>query len=737
MRYFNSGFRTRWIFFGAALGLALASILSPAQGGDRDAWQQPDRVAHEMNLGPGMVVADVGCGTGYFSFRLAKAVGEKGIVYATDINERSLSRLRSEIERRNVSGIDVRLSEPTDTKLPRAGVDAVLLCNVLHHVPEANRSEFLLDIARGLRVDGMFYLLEFNENEERPFAKDHDPIPPATLVHLFKNAGMELDAEYHYLPYQRFLRFRKKAPENIWALAKDWSDVHRFSTLFTAQDIGAYLGSEESLEQAIQWCRDTGVTKVFLETFRGNQTANRDQLIRARDRFRAEGFIVHGCITPTQMGKLSTGWNIISCYTNEATRAQSREVFKYAAELFDVIMIDDFLFTDCECDECRAAKGDRSWDDYRLELMARASKEDMIDVAKAANPRAELIIKYPEWYDRFHQRGYGVVRQTDIFDWTWIGTETRDPDSERWGKKPQYGAYWLSQWAKAVSGDKLGGGWFDPYGTSPATYVEQARQTILGQCHESMLFCFNALNRDSGPENVTRFRSEFEGLLHLAEFVRNEPTRGVGTYKIPNSEGQRDFYIFNFLGMLGIPLTAETEFPESAPSLVLTEHAAGDLELDAKLSAVIQADKPVLLTSNLRDRLSDAMKDKLKNPNVSVLDLSPNPPEAETFYGVLNSVRNLAGWKREDLGALRAPLLKALGIEFDAPGNVSIYLYGPDKAVIENFRDEAVEVSLTSNGRPAGMATVALTLGEGETKIVKHDAATIKLAPRALIALEW
>src|SRR5574341_689305 len=151
--------------------------------------------------------------------------------------------------------------------------------------------------------------------------------------------------------------------------------------------------------------------------------------------------LVSGCITPTKVGKSSTGWkNTISCYSDSATQERVKAIFEFAAGLFDEIMIDDFWFTDCacpECDQARQAKlvriGNQSypvsgntWEDYRCELMVRLSRDYVLAAAKRVNPKCKLIIKYPQWYDRFHERGYEILRETADFDWIWVGTETRD-----------------------------------------------------------------------------------------------------------------------------------------------------------------------------------------------------------------------------------------------------------------------------------------------------------------------
>ncbi len=73
---------------------------------------------------------------------------------------------------------------------------------------------------------------------------------------------------------------------DLWALAQRHLAVHRFSTLFTAQNVREYLSSDARLAEAIDWCKRTAVTKVYIEEFRGAYTADRATLIKARDAFR-------------------------------------------------------------------------------------------------------------------------------------------------------------------------------------------------------------------------------------------------------------------------------------------------------------------------------------------------------------------------------------------------------------------------------------------------------------------
>jgi len=76
---------------------------------------------------------------------------------------------------------------------------------------------------------------------------------------------------------------------DLWELGKREASTHRFSTLFTAQDVRNHLASEEGINTATDWCKKTAVTKVYIETFRGGYQVERATLQTARDKFKAGG----------------------------------------------------------------------------------------------------------------------------------------------------------------------------------------------------------------------------------------------------------------------------------------------------------------------------------------------------------------------------------------------------------------------------------------------------------------
>jgi hypothetical protein len=510
--------------------------------------------------------------------------------------------------------------------------------------------------------------------------------------------------------------------QSLWDLAQRNKQVLKVSTLMTAQDVRDRLSSDQGIDDAIDWCKKTGVTHIFLEEFRDGYTAQRPAVEHARDRFRAAGLEVSGCVTTTKVGKDSTGWKSIACYTDEPTQKHIQEIFEYAASMFDEIMIDDFWFTDCQCPECQKARGDKSWAQYRCDLMVQVSRDRILKPAKAVNPKVKVIIKYPQWYAEFHNRGYEVVRETADFDRIWVGTETRDPDNDRWGKKAQYEAYFIMRWLGQIGGAKCGGGWFDPYGTHEDTYVEQARQTVLGGAHEMLLFCYGSLLRDTGPANVAKLRTELPGLFELARLIRDQPLRGIAAPKPPNSDEFDEQYVYDFVGMLGLPLIPTDEVRTDVKAAFLPVQTLKDPQLSDKLNTMLRAGTPVLVTDGLARRFPGRAAD---DKNLLVLKVNGNP-------------RGLLDLTREQLKPIRDKLLAPLGIRFDAPNKVALYLFGDHCVAVENFNDEATTASLGIS-RVLKLEQALVLPVNGSVMVVCNEIGQFELmmAPRTLVVFEY
>lgn len=482
---------------------------------------------------------------------------------------------------------------------------------------------------------------------------------------------------------------------DLWELARSKKQVHQFSTLFTAQDVRDRLSGADGIREAQDWCRQTGVTKVYIETFRDGYTADRDALIKARDSFRSAGFEVSGCVTPTQVGKPSTGWKpTISCYTDLPTQDRAQALFEYAASLFDEVMVDDFWFTDCTCDECDLARrsqrvsiggklhpvpAGQSWADYRSELMYQLSRERVVAAARKFNKKVKLIVKFPQWYDTLQERGYDVERETALFDRIWAGTETRERSQ---GGAPPYEAYFVMRWLDGIGGRKTGGGWYDPFlHTAPPTYLEQARQTVLAGARETVLFAYGALHRDTGPADIEALRANVPELLQAAEEVRRRVPVGIAAYKPVNSNAAEENYVFDDVGMLGLPLLPTHQFPEEAPAAFFSLHSLKDPTFLTTFAYYIASGKPVLVTDGLAQHLENKIT---QQPNVRVLNVGGHP-------------KNLLELTQKDLDPLREHLLRPLKVSFKAPNQVGLYLFKDGAWVVENFTDQEVAVELNGS----------------------------------------
>ena len=153
----------------------------------RDRLGEAEEVMRLAGVRPGMWVADVGAGQGYYTMRLAPAVGRKGRVLAEDIMPEARLRLLDRIEREQLDNVAVRLGKPADPMLPPRSFDRIFLVHMYHEVEEPY--EFLWNLREGLRTGGQVIVVD----ADRP-TKRHG-IPPALLKCEFAAVGLELASQ--------------------------------------------------------------------------------------------------------------------------------------------------------------------------------------------------------------------------------------------------------------------------------------------------------------------------------------------------------------------------------------------------------------------------------------------------------------------------------------------------------------------------------------------------------------
>jgi SAM-dependent methyltransferase len=175
---------------------------------DRAAWQKPDAVVAALQLAGNETLVDVGAGSGYFTFRFAKAL-PNGKVIATDIEPEMVRHIHHKVLTEGIPNVKVVLADSKDPSVDPAA-DVVFVCDVIHHVD--GREAWLRKLAAEMKPGARLVVIEFKEGKLPEGPPEAVKIPKAKLVSMLKMAGFSLQADDpKLLPYQTFLTFTKPA----------------------------------------------------------------------------------------------------------------------------------------------------------------------------------------------------------------------------------------------------------------------------------------------------------------------------------------------------------------------------------------------------------------------------------------------------------------------------------------------------------------------------------------------
>jgi len=193
------------LFFLLLSGCALLKQCA-YEGISRERWQQPDRVIAELKLHPGDLVADLGAGGGYFTFRLAQVVGPQGTVYAVDIDPDMIDLIQKNARERNAANVVTVAARADDPLLP-APVDLIFTVDTFHHFE--NRVEYLKGLKKYLRPSGRIAIIDF---DRRAWIEGlwHHYTPSDFIKREMEQAGYSLAQEFTFLERQSFLIFAPK-----------------------------------------------------------------------------------------------------------------------------------------------------------------------------------------------------------------------------------------------------------------------------------------------------------------------------------------------------------------------------------------------------------------------------------------------------------------------------------------------------------------------------------------------
>lgn len=394
-----------------------------------------------------------------------------------------------------------------------------------------------------------------------------------------------------------------------FSYAQERKDDLQLSIYITAHAVKNLMSDEAGRREAISIFRCNGITKAYVEVYRGGLVLEKELLEEVRDLFDKNQIEVVGGIA-TVPGKdfgvrqeAQLGW---FNWQNPKTQTDLKEVMLMSAEVFDEFIIDDFLCTADTSLESKATKGDRSWSQYRRDMLTELSQELFINPAKSVNPDIQMIIKYPQWYDRFHLFGYDVENENKLFDKVYVGTESRGQYTQRFGFVQPYESFISYKWMNSMAGEKMSGAWFDHGDCDANDFIEQAWQSILAGAKE--LVIFNYFDFVNGHKGHHLLRTQFSQLADLSADLTNNPVEGVMAYKPANSYAYGDLYIMDFIGMLGIPLIPVSTYPENAKVIFLPTQAAADTEILTKIETSISNNTTIIFTTGFLAHAKDGKK---------------------------------------------------------------------------------------------------------------------------------
>lgn len=366
--------------------------------------------------------------------------------------------------------------------------------------------------------------------------------------------------------------------------------------------------------------------RVYIEGYRSRVFATDAELETVKHEFQSKGIETAGGVT-YDAGSSGGQFNTLD-YENPSDRAMAERASRLMARHFDELILDDFFFYNTKSDADIAAKGSRSWTDYRIDKMHEAARDLVLSPAKQVNPRIKVIIKFPNWYEHFHGSGFDLADEAHMFDGIYTGTETRDPVITD-QLLQQYESYEIIRYFDNIrpGGGNLGG-WVDTYSIRNVDrYAEQLWDTEFAKAPQIMLFEWSAMASDrpavAGDRPWANMHTSFDwnaiaaahpnagwataanAALHIADTALNglgKPV-GIASYRPPHGTGE-DF-LHNYLGNLGIPIELYPEYPANANTILLTEAAAADPDIIAKIERSLHGGANVIVTSGFLTAMQD------------------------------------------------------------------------------------------------------------------------------------
>jgi ubiquinone/menaquinone biosynthesis C-methylase UbiE len=191
--------------FAPVMGVAGAGWL---ERDEREQEEAPSKAIEALDLRPGMVIADIGAGSGYYTSRLARKVAPTGRVYATDIQPGMIAILDRRIKYENLTNVTTVLSAMDDPTLPAQSIDLAIMVDVYHELQQPQ--QFLQRLKAALKPGGRLVLLEFRKEDPRVPILEVHKMSVAEVKQELEAEDYVLDRVIDVLPWQHIIVLRVK-----------------------------------------------------------------------------------------------------------------------------------------------------------------------------------------------------------------------------------------------------------------------------------------------------------------------------------------------------------------------------------------------------------------------------------------------------------------------------------------------------------------------------------------------
>lgn len=501
-------------------------------------------------------------------------------------------------------------------------------------------------------------------------------------------------------------------------------------TIAFIKDFEAYKESFKRITDHVK------VGHVYIENLRDQRLCPEEQILKVKAMFEEMGIRTSGGITTCSADGKKDGF-ISICYSSEEDLAILKESVEMNARVFDEFIFDDFFFSNCRCKKCIENKGDLSWSSFRLKQRQEVARKYVMEPAKAINPDVNVIIKFPQWFEDFNETGYDLVKDTEIFDTIYTGTETRNPTYSA-QHLPKYLSYLTMRLYNSAGKNIDLGGWFDPFECTYniTSYLEQAYLTVFSKLPEATMFCNSCFTENS---TFNSFAPALGAIFKEMDSYIGKLGNPVGVMAYHPSYGRGENNIHSYLGQCGIPMEPCLQYPLDARDIFLAESAADDPNIVELMKESLMKGANVTVTSGFVRKMGNRF-DEFAN-----ISYSPRKAYVSEFTVSWNHGVGLGG-KFSSSKAIIIPQLDfctndvwefagAFGTDNNFPivlrfpyadGNISVItipdnmgdLYHYPVQVLDTIKDLFYETTPVKLTAPAG---VMMFLYDNDTLIIRSD----------------